>query len=184
MKLELTPAAKLSIYSHEEGECLVWDRCRTGARYGQLYVDGKVLLTHRIAWEAFMGKIPKGQCVLHKCDNPPCWRKEHLFLGTKADNTQDMMKKGRHGCQVDSSYIQRGDAHYSRTNPERRVRGAKHGMAKLSEQDVMQIRWDFANGKHTKSEIANIRKMSKSQIGDIVNRKTWKHLEEPTVPTS
>jgi hypothetical protein len=35
-------------------------------------------------------------CVLHSCDNPPCANPRHLFAGTKKDNTQDMMSKGRH----------------------------------------------------------------------------------------
>lgn len=52
-------------------------------------------LAHRVAWELAHGPIPPGQDVLHSCDNPPCVRKDHLFLGTNQDNSDDMVSKGR-----------------------------------------------------------------------------------------
>jgi hypothetical protein len=42
------------------------------------------------------GEIPKGKMVLHKCDNHPCVRPDHLFAGTQSDNMQDMLRKKRH----------------------------------------------------------------------------------------
>lgn len=43
----------------------------------------------------FVGPIPKGMFVLHKCDVRACVKPDHLFIGTKKDNTRDMMSKGR-----------------------------------------------------------------------------------------
>lgn len=63
--------------------------------YGIMRVRGKVLKTHRIAWELANGPIPDGLSVCHSCDNPPCCNVEHLFLGTHADNMADMIAKKR-----------------------------------------------------------------------------------------
>lgn len=65
--------------------------------YGRIQVrPNGTMLVHRLAWVLANGPIPPGFCVLHKCDNPPCVRLEHLFLGTLLDNNADMMAKGRH----------------------------------------------------------------------------------------
>lgn len=52
-------------------------------------------LAHRVAWEITRGTIPPTFCVCHRCDNPPCVRPDHLFLGTARDNIADMLAKGR-----------------------------------------------------------------------------------------
>ena len=63
--------------------------------YGRMWFNGKIAQTHRIAWEITFGPIPDGLQVLHHCDNPPCCNPSCLFLGTDADNTADMVAKGR-----------------------------------------------------------------------------------------
>jgi hypothetical protein len=76
-------------------ECWEFDGCRDGFGYGKVSVNGKQKRTHRLAWEHAWGEIPKGKCVLHKCDNPCCVNPDHLFIGSQRDNIKDMDSKGR-----------------------------------------------------------------------------------------
>jgi hypothetical protein len=80
--------------------CVEWTGTRNKAGYGVMGIGHRGHeLVHRVAYRILAAPIPKGLCVLHKCDNPPCLLPEHLFLGTKKDNQQDMSKKGRHWAQ-------------------------------------------------------------------------------------
>jgi hypothetical protein len=79
----------------EPDECWVWKAGLADTGYGGLSHLNKTATTHVVAWELTNGPVPDGLCVLHKCDNRPCCNPNHLFLGTKKDNTQDMVKKGR-----------------------------------------------------------------------------------------
>jgi len=77
----------------KQGECVIWMGARTRWGYGQCGTACRGV--HRRSFELFNGPIPPGMFVLHRCDNPPCINPEHLFLGTYADNTRDMIAKGR-----------------------------------------------------------------------------------------
>ena len=78
--------------------CHEWQSTLHRDGYGRFYHDGKQVLAHRASYELFVGTT-KGQWVLHKCDNRKCVNTEHLFLGTRLDNIQDMDAKGRRGSQ-------------------------------------------------------------------------------------
>lgn len=81
--------------------CWEWQGCKTAMGYGQIRVGGRgtgkwAMYTHRIAWALTHGPIIDNpscdtQEVLHHCVNP-----DHLFLGTKSDNSKDSYAKGRH----------------------------------------------------------------------------------------
>jgi hypothetical protein len=77
--------------------CWEWIAAKHDAfGYGVLSVGRKPRLAHRLSWEFAHGSPPpKGFQVCHRCDNPPCVRPDHLFLGTARDNSQDMITKGR-----------------------------------------------------------------------------------------
>ena len=82
-------------------DCWVWGAGsfkrvkKMPGRYGGFWLDGRMRYAHRVAWEVFVGEIPPGMNVLHRCDNPPCCNPDHLFLGTQKDNVHDMMAKDR-----------------------------------------------------------------------------------------
>src|SRR6266404_7110558 len=110
--------------------CLEWIGSRRGTGingYGRVCVGSrsngtrKTVSAHRYSYEIFVGSIPEGMWVLHKCDNPPCINPEHLFLGDRMDNTLDRDNKGRNKITA----------------------GQNNGFAKLTEQDVNEIRAAF-----------------------------------------
>lgn len=82
--------------SNLEG-CWPWIAATDKDGYG-VYRRGRA---HRVAWFLHYGLLPN-LCVLHKCDNPPCIRWDHLFSGTTADNNRDMAEKGKRGrsCRI------------------------------------------------------------------------------------
>lgn len=78
------------------GECLETTyKCKSVRKCPQMTYKGKCISVNRVSWEYHKGKIPPGIFVCHHCDNPKCFRIEHLFLGTPSDNMKDMVKKGR-----------------------------------------------------------------------------------------
>jgi hypothetical protein len=83
----------------ELGPCWVWIGSPDKHGYGLLFVafPHRYVPAHRVSYELNVGPIPEGLFVLHRCDNPPCVRPDHLFLGTKSDNSRDMHQKGRAG---------------------------------------------------------------------------------------
>lgn len=78
-----------------ESGCWLWDGATTKG-YGNLGINGKTHLAHRLSWQIHFGEIPKGLLVCHKCDVPACVNPNHLFLGTVSDNAIDSVRKGRY----------------------------------------------------------------------------------------
>lgn len=97
--MTMTPEDRfwLRVGKTEDDSCWLWlgSRKERNGGYGQLSFYGRFAYAHRVSWHLSNGPIPEGAQVLHKCDNPPCVRPDHLFLGTQADNVRDMFRKGR-----------------------------------------------------------------------------------------
>lgn len=88
-----TLAQKYLYYGKPEGECVIWPYARNAKGYGIVYAGGKNTYLHRLTWYFAHGETYLH--VLHKCDNPPCYKVEHLFVGTNKDNVLDREAKGR-----------------------------------------------------------------------------------------
>jgi len=115
------------------------------------YVGEPTLKAHQLSFKELVGPIPEGLGVCHTCDNPPCVRPDHLFLGTQADNLADMRAKGR------------------------QVRGEQHGRRKLNESEVLNVR--LLKQQHVpQRQIASIYNISETAVSNIINNKRWKHI--------
>lgn len=139
--------------------CTEWTRCRfmssTGEpRYGCASFEGKNWLAHRLAYEVFIGPIPDGMLVCHRCDNPACVNPEHLFAGTGSDNTQDMLRKGR-------------------ANPPA---GTRCAQSKMTEEIVRQARKLYATGEWTIAELALNYGVKSPALCVALRGLQWKHV--------
>jgi hypothetical protein len=107
-------AATRNFLSHvrKTSGCWFWIGTLNDSGYGRIGNDR----AHRVSWRRSKGPIPKGKCVLHRCDVRRCVRPSHLFLGTRRQNTRDMLRKRRHA---------HGRRHGSTHLTEARVRSLK-----------------------------------------------------------
>lgn len=143
--------SKIDVNTSERG-CWLWTASRKGTntrwagRYGQFKVGNRMSLSHRVSFELFVGPIPAGLDVLHKCDVTLCVNPDHLFLGTQLDNMRDAASKGR----------------------------CRH--QRLTADDVRAIRVIYATGTVTLTDLATEYGCTFGNISSIVRRKNWKHV--------
>jgi hypothetical protein len=141
--------------------CLLWTAGVDRKGYGAISFHGKMLKAHRVAFFLEHGRWP-APCALHACDTPSCVRvgPGHIFEGTPADNTADMMSKARNYTGVHKL-------------------GVENPASKLTPQKVTAIR-DFLRrrefGRHTVRACAGQFGISKGQIRNIANGAHWSWL--------
>jgi hypothetical protein len=149
----MTEAERFEKYVSPEPNsgCWLW----TGSGfdgYGNFAFRGKPTRAHRVSYTIYVGEIPSGLYVCHKCDVRACVNPDHLFLGTHEDNQADKARKGRGRCN---------DRH-----------GSLHPMARLTEAQVLAIRAD----QRTQAAIAADYGITFQTVSDIKRRKRWGHL--------
>lgn len=141
----------------EVGRCWVWTSTLKGT-YGSFRrakTRGAMERAHRVAWEMTYGPIPDGLWVLHRCDNRLCVRPDHLFLGSRQDNMDDMHAKGR-GVPL---------------------RGERNGCSKLTEIEVREIRRLLGMpDRPSYREMARRFGVSRPVIQAIHQGRAWRHV--------
>lgn len=134
--------------------CWVWKGSARETGYGQFNNEGKIVKAHRLAYEWIVGPIADGLYVCHHCDNRLCVRPDHLFLGTAKENMQDCVRKGRL-------------VHVS-------AKGEDGGSAKLTWEQVREIRNTYASGGISQPALAREYGVVQGTISNILLHKTWK----------
>lgn len=132
--------------------CWIW-MLGTVNGYGKLKWGGTMVRVNRLSYKAFVGPIPDGLLVCHRCDIPECCNPHHLFLGTSLDNAQDKVKKGR---------LYTGE-------PQR---GERHGNARWTDEQILAIRADT----DPQTVIAKKYGTRQGTISQIKSRKIWSHI--------
>lgn len=133
--------------------CWIWTKSTLGPKrlfYGAIRKNGEKKYAHRVSFELFIGPIPRGKLVLHRCDVPLCVNPRHLFLGTHKENSDDKIKKGR----------------------ERWASGENHPCAKLKKEDVLAIR----RSGLSRGALSKVFGIDRRTIKDIVEGKTWTQI--------
>ncbi len=137
----------------ELGMCYMWKGSTHFTGYGYFNFLGKVRRAHRASWMIHYGSIPQGLLVCHHCDNPSCVRPEHLFVGTKFDNSSDMISKNR----------------------QKHPRGDSCVFSKLTTDKVLYIKRKCTEGVPRK-ELALQFGVCVGTIDSIMLRRVWRHV--------
>lgn len=137
----------------EHSGCWIWTRYKDQRGYGITSLNGKLMKAHRLFYENLVSEIPPGAVVCHRCDNPSCVNPNHLFVGTQRDNILDCIRKGR---------ARRRDQ-----------RGTKNHQAKLTESQVLEIRYSESGPQ---GQIAKRYGVTQTIISDIRRGVAWTHI--------
>lgn len=130
----------------EQSQCWIWQLAKNHDGYGVATCEKKYVRAHRLSYALLCGEVPDGMCVLHRCDVRSCVNPDHLFIGTPADNSADMVRKGRSAA------------------------GSSHSQAVLSEIEVTEI----LASSDSQRDLAARYGVSHGTIAHIKLRNTWR----------
>lgn len=132
--------------------CWLWTAALDVGGYGVFGIGQKLARAHRFAWEMISGPIPSGLCALHKCDIRACCNPDHIFIGTRQDNSTDMVLKGRHRPVF--------------------IKGEDSASARLNTEQVLAIRAD----RRSAEKLSPVYGVCPSTIRAVRRRETWSHI--------
>ena len=140
-----------------DGKCRLWQASKNNNGYGKFGLNGTVAYAHRVAKFIEMGDdFDHDGWALHRCHVRACVNPECLYLGDRSDNTRDAIEAGN-------------------LKPPPRMRGSKNGKAKLTEQDVREIKTLLKIGT-PQTAIARLYEVSPKTISHIKTGKNWSHV--------
>lgn len=155
--------------------CWLWRGTLTNG-YGRVYSNKlrRPVFAHRASWELKNGSIPQGMWVLHKCDTPSCVRPDHLFLGTAADNVEDMHNKKRAWAQVYPELARaNGRIHLRHLKKNFGERSSNSKLTEVEARSIVREHW--LDGKNF-SSLAKKYDVSSTAVSCIIKGKSWPHL--------
>lgn len=134
----------------KSGDCWLWKGPVNGSGYGYCAgPKGGQDRAHRVSFIIANGSIEKDACILHACDVRVCVNPSHLREGTRAENSRDMVSRGRS------------------------LKGGRQPNAKLSEDDVQAI---IASTRSSREEAA-LWPVSARTVRKIRQGRAWAHMK-------
>lgn len=128
---------------------MIWQGAKTENGYAHIRIGGKDILAHRYVAFTVANRQPKSTLVaMHICDVPLCINPEHLVIGSRSANNYDAYNKGR-------------------------KRGQDHTLAKLTSEDVVQMRHMYATGNYSQGQLAIRFGVGQSTASRIVRYEDW-----------
>lgn len=144
---------------NQETQCWEWIGAVNERGCGKMAIHRKLMYAHRFSLQIKLGReLGNNECACHHCDNPNCVNPDHLFAGTRSENTRDSMGKGRFVIPTAS-------------------KGVKHNKSKLDPVKVQEIISLLASGESQQS-IANKYGVAPSSIHKIHTGKSWKEVQQ------
>jgi hypothetical protein len=132
-------------------DCWEWKGAPNDWGYGHFYVNPRNYLAHRLSYIWFVGEIPPGMLICHKCDNPICVNPDHLFSGTWRTNVRDMADKKRNWV----------------------FHGEKNKGAKLTVRDVELARKFYQLYPNCRA-LSDVFGVNHTTMARVIAGKTWK----------